>query len=84
MPLKTCHITVLPFIMHEIDFRSTSARNGAINADERDSEAEIPTRDIVTADIFAVRGVESNGKGPEKDVRRFLPFGKVNLGVSVA
>jgi hypothetical protein len=80
MPLKTCHITVLPFIMHEIDVRSTPARNGAVDAYECDSEAEILFHDIVTADIFTVSGVESEDKGPDKEVMQwFLPLWKIKF-----
>jgi hypothetical protein len=71
---------ILPYEMHKINVRSASARNGAVDADELDSHAEILVHDIVTADILTVRGVESEGKGPPKEVmQRFLPLEKINL-----
>jgi hypothetical protein len=67
--------------MHKFNVQSASARNGAFDADERDSDAEILVHDIITAGILTVRGVESEGQGPRKEVmQRFFPLLKNKLG----
>jgi hypothetical protein len=80
MPLKTCHNMILPYEINNINVPSASARNGAVEAEERDSDAEIHVHDTVTADILTLRGVESEGKGPHKEVmQRFHPLWKIKF-----
>jgi hypothetical protein len=66
--------------MQEINVRPASARNGAVGADERDSKNGIFIRQVVTADVIAIRRVEIEVKGSCIEfMRRFLSLWKIKF-----
>jgi hypothetical protein len=66
--------------MYKINVRTTSARNGTVDTDEHYSDTEILVHNIITADIFTVRAVESEAKWSCMEViQRFLPLRKIKF-----